>query len=229
MSAAASPVEYGAYGQPIAGWPPGPTPEWVDTRTFECGQGCLQPTAGDCHDFKQRNGTSSFGGGFSCWCGSTVTAPWCAAAGAATHRSRSLLACSGLPSGSREVRPRRLNAKARPRQRSLGCLPSKADATTDFAAQVRRHGSAQPDSGARGSALPRRQLAWPRVVGAAVPARLLRGEHPLARAAGALRQGQGTAHGAGVGFSERKCGGVRRMHPGALPPPLLPPCPTPSF
>lgn len=69
ISAVATPVQYGAYGQPIAGFP---TPAWVDTRTFECGQGCLQPTAGDCHDRKQRNGTSSFGGGFDCWCDGTA-------------------------------------------------------------------------------------------------------------------------------------------------------------
>jgi len=56
------------YSKPTAGWP---SPAWVDTRTFECGQGCLQPTAGDCHEREQRNGTSSFGGGWSCWCDGT--------------------------------------------------------------------------------------------------------------------------------------------------------------
>ena len=70
ISAATTHVEHGAYGQPMAG-SFGPTPAWVDTRTFECGQGCLQPTADNCHDREQRNGTSSFGGGFSCWCDGT--------------------------------------------------------------------------------------------------------------------------------------------------------------
>ena len=67
--ATATPVEY---GQPFAGTLTWPTPgDWVDTRTFECGQGCLAPTAGDCHvqSFERRNGTGR--GGYSCWCDGT--------------------------------------------------------------------------------------------------------------------------------------------------------------
>lgn len=49
-----------------------PSPAFVDTRTFECGQGCLQPTAGDCHNERSRNnGTFGYGGAWQCWCDGT--------------------------------------------------------------------------------------------------------------------------------------------------------------
>ena len=34
-----------------------PRPAWIDTRTFECGQGCLQPTEDDCHIYQKVTGT----------------------------------------------------------------------------------------------------------------------------------------------------------------------------
>ena len=126
ISAVATPVQYGAYGQPIAGFP---TPAWVDTRTFECGQGCLQPTAGDCHDRKQRNGTSSFGGGFDCWCDRTVTAPLVRGSRCDHPPLQRLPRLLRAAVGSQEASPRRLNGKARLRQHALGRLPSNVDAT----------------------------------------------------------------------------------------------------
>ena len=60
--------------QPPPAWGLGnsyPSPAWIDTRTFECGQGCLQPTAGNCNTYAKKNGTSNFGNAWSCWCDGT--------------------------------------------------------------------------------------------------------------------------------------------------------------
>jgi hypothetical protein len=48
-------------------------PHWIDTRKFECGQGCLQPTDDDCHVDKRRirNGTFGFSGAMQCFCDGT--------------------------------------------------------------------------------------------------------------------------------------------------------------
>ena len=49
-------------------------PHWSDTRKFECGQGCLQPTDNDCHIDPRhvRNGTYGFGGAMQCFCDGTA-------------------------------------------------------------------------------------------------------------------------------------------------------------
>ena len=119
--ATATPVEY---GQPFAGTLTWPTPgDWVDTRTFECGQGCLAPTAGDCHvqSFERRNGTGR--GGYSCWCDGT-----------GRHN---------LTVG-REVVPPRVRVRAWIRVRVRVRVRARA--------RVRRRRAAQPDRGARGCA-----------------------------------------------------------------------------
>ena len=47
---------------------------WSDTREFECGQGCMQPTHDDCHldPRRARNGTYGYGGAMMCTCDSTA-------------------------------------------------------------------------------------------------------------------------------------------------------------
>ena len=45
-----------------------PQPSFIDTRTFECGQGCLSPTKDDCHIYKEVNGSQGFGGAYQCFC-----------------------------------------------------------------------------------------------------------------------------------------------------------------
>lgn len=51
-------------------------PLWVDTRTFDCGQGCLFPIDGKgCVDpwgRPQKNGTTGFGGAVQCFCDGTA-------------------------------------------------------------------------------------------------------------------------------------------------------------
>ena len=49
-----------------------PQPSFIDTRTFECGQGCLSPTKDDCHIYKEVNGSQGFGGGYQCFCDGTA-------------------------------------------------------------------------------------------------------------------------------------------------------------
>jgi len=47
---------------------------WTDTRSFMCGQGCLNPTPTGCHgyhDDKKKNGTNEFGG-VQCFCDGTA-------------------------------------------------------------------------------------------------------------------------------------------------------------
>ena len=49
-----------------------PQPSFIDTRTFECGQGCLSPTKDDCHIYKEVNGSQGFGGAYQCFCDGTA-------------------------------------------------------------------------------------------------------------------------------------------------------------
>ena len=57
----------------VSSWP---SPKWSDTRDFECGQGCMQPTRIDghasCNEYEApRNGTYGFGGAYQCFCDGT--------------------------------------------------------------------------------------------------------------------------------------------------------------